>query len=889
MDTFLGSAARNIYNSHFQTDLHRVQVVLPNKRAGFYFKDQLSLQSALPFFSPEVTSIDDFIWNNTGLTKLDNLELYFRTFYIWEKYDANQSFEKFLTWVPTLFKDFNLIDSSLLANPQLLYKYMSEAEAIKRWEIGEELAISDSTTEYFTFFDRMGIVYGDLKTTLLEENMAYQGLAYRYLAENKDRLDSLPHSHIYFVGLNALSKAEESIIEYLVKTGKATCIWDSDDFYMENKREKAGKKLRLYKSSGKYGTWNFQNNFLLSSTKEINVFEPANKVLQAKLAADLLEKSHLQNHALVILDQDDFLPLYIQLPALTRKVNISAGYSLSATYIKAFLDILVQFIDVSSPREQKKLIKKVLSQKAFQDLSLTHSYKPMEETLPESLAWLLTEKSPKKFTANLLTVLEHYSNLETPEQAFALLIKERLGLLHRYVSQSLSNVSYKWLLNEVLKNSNVPFEANSPAKIQVMSMLETRCLDFEEVTFISFIEGKIPASQKNSSFLPFDAAKYFGLPLYPDQDAIMAYHFFRLLQRAKKVNIVFPKAAGGEVGKAEKSSFLTQIEEELSPLNPKINLIYKEISIPDPGAQKNGIEIQKSAAVLEKAKTFLQQNGLSPTSINDYLRSPIEFYWKYLGKMRNKNKDLPYIGADVFGSLIHYVLEKTDIRFMDELITKDSLFAQKSYALENFDNWVSKNQPETDFSHGLNLVLKNVAKELVSQYYNKRIREFRSPFRILAIEREFTKSLDIAGTTVRVKGKIDKIEAHGDTLYIVDYKTGKVEPSEITYPPFRKEIGLDEVLLLENRDKFRQLLVYFFLTDKEFPEYKNFEFKFYSFRNLEADLTMQIENYSNPQILVEVENMIKNIATDLVNPNSPFSSENQRKLYPFSDYADLLS
>jgi hypothetical protein len=918
METFLGLAARNIFENHTLNQLQHLQIILPSRRAALYFKAELASLSAVPFFSPEIHSIDDFIQKASGLRSIDPIDLYFEVFDIWKKLDSAQPFEKFLTWVPTLVKDFNLIDSSLLENPHLLFKYMSEAEALNRWDMtADEHIFSANSTNYFTFFDRMAATYEELKVRLLEKGLSYTGLAYRKVAENFELLLSSNTQQYYFVGLNALSRAEERVIEGLVKAKKATCIWDSDNFYM-NSKDKAGRKLRLYKSSGKYGSgWSFQGDYLLGSEKIIHVFELNSKVLQSKLAVDLAANSASHSHVMIVLDESDFSSLFVQLPSLDTKYNVSAGIAFKATSLAGLLDAysgLLDFPDESIPLNIVKgllslpalesLLIKELGQEKFENLvkqtsKMTHLYvtkKRLSELFSESIMLndALNINDPTSFLTALKRVLARFMELESDEKSFAFLIEEKLGILENRLEDNphMSIDAFKIILRELVKNVSVPFEKQPDARLQVMSMLETRCLDFEEVTLLSFLEGNLPSGKKSNSFMPYDAAKFFDLPLYSDQDAIMAYHFFRLLQRARKINLVYQKSAGGEVGRKEVSRFLSQIREELITKNPKIEIKYPEVkgfSSDEKAASLEKFQVNKTPEIMEKLKTFLEKRGLSPTSINEYFKSDVGFYWRYVEKISSKEEDSTDIGHNVFGSIIHYVLEMTDKTYFEKnaLITREILMNQKQYALENFDKYVKENQPDSDFTYGLNSVLKTLAKELIGKYFDKRLREFTVPFKIVGIEKEYTSFIEIDGVKVKILGKLDKLEQHGNTLTVIDYKTGKVEAKEITFKE-KDDIVLLDFLQDAEKEKFRQLCLYNFLLSNHFEDIANFEFKFYSFRSLENDLNLQVGNHTRDEVLFAVNSMLENLIKDLLDERKPFGREEENKIKEYSDFYELL-
>ncbi|MCD8539116.1 MAG: PD-(D/E)XK nuclease family protein, partial [Leadbetterella sp.] len=215
------------------------------------------------------------------------------------------------------------------------------------------------------------------------------------------------------------------------------------------------------------------------------------------------------------------------------------------------------------------------------------------------------------------------------------------------------------------------------------------------------------------------------------------------------------------------------------------------------------LQVIKTPDILHKIRVFLEQKGLSATSLNEYFNSEPGFYWRYIEKIREKEKDDAAIGYNVFGSIVHYVLEKTDEPYLGALITREVLENQKQFALQNFERLLRESQPGFDFEYGLNAVLSALALELTGKYFDKRLREFTEPFYIEGLEKKYTTVIDVDGVQVKLQGTLDKIERHGDRLVVIDYKTGDVEPAKIRYPSGKRDLSLDEYLRLQDRDKFR--------------------------------------------------------------------------------------
>jgi CRISPR/Cas system-associated exonuclease Cas4 (RecB family) len=931
MQAFIDTAARTVFEKHALNDLQHTQIILPSRRAVFFFKKALSNLSVLPFFAPKINSIDDFILNASGLQTLDKVDLYFEIFNILKTIDPNQNFEKFMTWVPTLLKDFENVDFSLVDNPHLLFKYMSEAEAISRWELDQDFVFTPTAQNYFSFFDKISIVYNRLSAILIENRKGYRGMVYRKVAENPEGLLQNQTKKYYFVGLNALSRAEETIIERLVKANKAECIWDSDDYYMSS-QNKAGKKLRAYKKSGRFGEWYFQNDLLNTSHKEINIFELNNESLQAKLVNNLIINAKEKSHVVVVLDENQFLPLLLNIPSTGVPFNISIGLPINNSIFSEVINLIIESFQYQNAAETNKIpnytIQKIINNAVLkffliEELSaigfenLTKKISESKKTFYEK-EWFLKNGfysnifeiffSKDDVNGCLLAInslldrffLSENAGFSDIEFVFVNALKSKLNLIKEKIQNDfdINLKSFRVLVNELLKNERVPFEGDSDTSLQVMSMLETRCLDFENVTILSFNEGNLPSAKKSSSFFPFDASKFFNLPLYSDNDAIMAYHFFRLIQRAKKMNFIHLNSASESLGNKEKSRFIRQIEEELAPLNANITVNHPNIDFLNSHQEifQNEITLAKDEKVLDLVDGFFRNKNLSASSINDFLQCSLKFYWKYLEKIRNEEDIKQHIGTDIFGTIVHQVLENLDqpILTQGQMVNKDIFEEQRKSVLSEIEKVLKEYSSVHDFDNGLNVVLVSVVSKIMDAYYIKRVSEFKEPFKVLALEKILLANLTIGDHSVKIKGVIDKIEEHPSGLKVIDYKTGKVE-----YKDLKIEANQDlfDFLLHPNNGKLRQLILYFYLIYSNLDILQNeynikidlstLGLKIYSFRNLKSDLEFKKDDILPNQIIEATERMLQEIYKNLKNTENPFKQTEDLKICKYCEFINV--
>ena len=929
MQSFLETAAQTIFENHQKNDLQHLQVILPSRRAVFFFKKALSNLSEEPFFAPKIASIDDFILATSGLTTFDNVDIYFEIFEILSSVDSGQSFEKFMSWVPTLLKDFENIDFSLVENPHLLFKYMSEADAISRWELSEDYVFTSTAQSYFSFFDKISIVYEKLKQRLIHAKKCYRGMAYRQVAENPELVLNSELKKYYFVGLNALSKAEEKIIETLEKANKSTCIWDTDDFYM-NSQNKAGKKLRAYKRSGKFGKWSFQGNYLKESKKEIRVFELNNDSLQTKLVSELAREYASKKHVIVVLDENQFLPLLLHIPALNLPFNISIGLPISNSKFSEILKLLIECFQNHEHSDEIKIHQTVLlkiiqnpilkyliiseigndrllqlqenvlkSKRVFFDSNSLKNHNIISKSLNSFLlkgnVKLCIEAINSLVDSFFELQIQHFSEIEF---IFANILKNKINLVSEKMKSGidLNFKSLRALIDDLLKNQRVPFEGDSDTPLQIMSMLETRCLDFDCVTIMTLNEGNLPSAKKSNSFFPFDASKIFGLPLYSDQDAIMAYHFLRLLQRAQKVNFIYLNGASEALGNKEKSRFIRQVEEELAVYNPHISVSYPSLVFPESGigSAKNEIIVKKGSTT--SIKDFLRNKGLSASSINDFLSCKLRFYWKYLEKIKNEDELKIQIGADVFGTIVHKVLENLDQPYLETgvQIGLEQIKEQKINIVKELDKAIEEGHKAFDFGSGMNLILLSVVQKILEKYFQKRLDEFSGNFRILGVEKQLNTLFRTETCEVLLKGVIDKVELHSEGLHIVDYKTGKVFPKDLE--PLK--VGdLNDTLLDPDKSKLRQLVIYYFLINSNLVELEkafgqhvsmpHLQLLIYSFRNLSSSLFFDKARFAHEELIASVENLLQVITNDLLNSNSDFAQTQDKEQCKFCDFTNV--
>ncbi|MGR3809452.1 PD-(D/E)XK nuclease family protein [Jiulongibacter sp. NS-SX5] len=921
---FLQKSAIEIFKNHSLQDLRDVCVILPSRRSTFFFKKELSELSEKPFVSPHVFAIDDFVTELSELQISDQVSLIFDLFHLYKKHDPEVSFEEFITWGSTILKDFDLIDQYLVPDVKGLYSYMSEAEALSRWDVSAdaEFSFSSGSKAYFSFFETIGKVYFELKQQLQSSGKSYKGMAYRNVAEGFDQVlsEDLPYLHYYFVGLNALSLSEEKIITKLVKSQKGTCFWDTDAWFMDSKHQ-AGDVLRRYRNSGIFGSWNKPENLLATDDKVINVYNSPFETLQSKIGADQFEGG---STVFVVPDENLIQPLLFSLGSDVEDYNITMGLGMGQSKIAVLMNnhFALQtegnFTDQSSAKYNHRYLLRILNnpliqlyelykypiEKPYQTLAQTIKTKNLvyisqEELLSKvnndelfQLLFTHTDGKPLELVQNQRAILELLQSTIAPEldgmeKEFFVLYFSILNRLSDELKEhsDLTLDGLMALMKELIKQQRVPFTGEPVANLQIMSLLETRCLDFEHVVLYSFNEGVVPSSQKNNSMIPFEACLEYGIPVFSDQDSIMAYHFFRLMMRAKKVDIIYASSGTTGVGGAkEKSRFVLQLLNNLAPVNKGLKITEHDLDFVNSSDNQDEIVVEKTPELIEKIKKYLETKGISASALNQYYNCPLDFYFSKILRVGEQEEVEEVFGSNVFGNWIHYSIEK----IAKEIILEKNLIDEQlkprvlSAIPKVLDEVFKKNFSGYQADRGVNYIYREMAKKLLHQYYEHQVFKGQDKM-IIASELGLFHVFELQGLKVKLNGNIDSVEMHDGQLHLIDFKTGKVEPAQLKT---KGQQSIEESFREADKDKFRQLLIYKYLTLKELQ--KSGKLNKYtlnksqqvyagmiSFRDLKT--YRHQEDYSALELESGVENALDHFISEILNPNIPFEHSTKTK------------
>ncbi|WP_026999135.1 PD-(D/E)XK nuclease family protein [Eisenibacter elegans] len=924
MQSFLAQCAAHICQTYAE-DLAQTVVVLPTKRATFYFKHALSAHIK-PENQPVLIPIEDFFTYLTDTKVTGAMTLLLELYDVYQHLDDNIDIDRFAAWGYVLLKDFDQVDRALI-DPKALFHNLYDIKLLQQWGISPE-KMTERIKRYFKLWENLHSAYDAFQERLRTYNLAYQGMLYRRVAENIDHylLNHPQHKRFLWVGMNALSHAEEQILQKLIKHNRGGAYWDSDTYYLSHNIEnKAGAFLRKYKNSWA-SPWYFEGRAMLDGEKEVEIIAAANAAWQGQIANQLLHQweqkplAEVENlkTAIVLSDENLLLPVLQGLDTQHKALNITMGMSFRHSHLFHFTELffalhgqlkrqregnkwvykfnykhllalfqhryfrsyeqahlppesgekrlshaLIWFINKHNKfaLSQEELLEidldPVFQEDFAQDLAL---YKAQLASLRPLLELLLTRvgsvgKLIDQLEALLLLLPSGQAHEEAMELEYRQLFQEVLAdirqTLNRYKTHnkglyrqiSENRRFFRTLLYQALRQETIVFDSDRLSPLQLMGLLETRALDFEQVIILSANEGILPHTKKINSFIPLDIARSYGLPTYSDQDAIISYHFYRLLQRAQRVALVYV-APSDTYGAKERSRLLYQIESDWVQANPKLKVRTRQAQYRTRQAEQSPeLRINKSPWLLQKVKQQITQSGLSPAHINTFIACSLKYFFAEIIGLQAPQQTSDELGADKFGTIIHEILEELFTQMASKNLHRQVGISDIEQMLPQVPGIVEEKFKQSNYVNydltGENYITKEVAVTFMEQFLKAQIAEIQKseqPFEIILLEnvKDDTDKLGkrqreniittfetiIHGETLRVKitGIIDRLDQIGPHLRIIDYKTGKVRATELHI----KTEELERLHTDPMADKLRQLWIYKYIVAKELFEKQRF-------------------------------------------------------------------
>lgn len=811
-------------------------VVFSNRRAKTFLTQALiELHTEKNFWLPQIFSTDDFIQHFTRKKQADNFQLQVILYQAYAKVLGEQAevFDEFVQWAAMMLNDFDEVDQHL-TDADKLFNYLSDAKALEIWNVNGA-PLTKMQKSYLVFFQNLAPIYHQFKQLLADQNMFYRGMIYKELAENIERSDELSQfTNIYFCGLNALLFSEKVIIKKLLDKGIAKLIWDTDEYYLHNSQQEAGNFLRSNeKLFGKIES--LKSNAFLDQKKKIEVVAAELQSGQVNFLAEYLrtqnQKNRLNQTAVILADESIADAVLQALPQEIREVNFTVGYSLSKSVLAQWIISIFNLkAHIETNFELKiintQLIRDVFKNKLFEVLFSDQS-KEIESVVMQYQKYITHADAFDKSNQfdnkrlfnhlfvdfnsshlNYLQVLINNKNLVIEKLSNKsnefLFVHEVFEALHS-IFQVLSSCDQEFSANFIAKavqskfsEIKIPFEGKPYNQLQIMGILETRNLDFEDIIFLSTNEGVLPESNFKKSFITNDIKSIFNMPTGIDREAVFSYHFYRLLQRAQNITLVYNATRTDDIS-GEPSRYIMQLEKEWPLASSNLTIRnYKPIYSSN---NNQIITVENNDRNLSLLKVW-SEKGISFSAINTYLKCSLQFYFKYLLRLKTVENELEQTDEMDLGIIVHESLETIYRPFIN---TKLSLSLKQSFEkLELIiEEVIQNNFPTRDFKSGSNLLLKIAAKHLIQKLIQFDINQIEKGDEIIlkGVESKLTRTYTLSnGAQVVIAGTFDRIDDYNETPRIIDYKTGVVSST-------LKIKNIEDIYLFDN-DKQRQLLVY---------------------------------------------------------------------------------
>ncbi len=845
MSSFIEDVVKETLKQHH--DVSSVVFILPSRRAGVFLRNILSTYLHKPAFAPRIFSIEEFVEHLSGLRPATQIDQIFTLYECYKKIrpeEIKEPFSVFFGWAQTLLNDFNEIDRYLV-DQKSFFNYLGAIQDLNHWSYTK-----NPTTlikNYLKFWELLPEYYTAFCDTLLRHNLGHQGLIYRKAAEEIEYYSTTnsKRKHV-FLGFNALNKAEQHIIQALLTSGNGQIYWDAEKHFMENKSHEASYFMREHLKKWPYFLshpfqW-ISTNY--NTSKEITLTEVTQGVQLAKYVGQILStysEAQLDETAIVLGDESLLLPIINGLPKNVKKLNITMGVPLRQTppaslfehfftlkkehsekgfYYKHLIPVLREPLFIKLlPKLSDKIITKVHASNSIyiklEDLlSMTEDPVYRSQLKTVFTPW---QGSPQKAIDNFHEVITLLKDALDPSSD-KLTIEYIYGFYKAFNKLSTINSSYSYIediptlirfYRDLIASETIDLQGDPYKGLQVMGMLESRLLDFKNVIVTSVNEGILPAGKSSNSYIPYDLKMTYDLPTYQEKDAVYAYHFYRLLHRVQSAHILYTSSTDG-LSSAEKSRFVLQLEME------NIHRLHKQVAMPHikPPLSKP-VVIDKTDAVLSQLKKLVA-SGLSPSSLSTYLRNPIDFYYKYVLGIRDRDDVEETVASNTMGTIIHNTLEILYSPFINTHITPENITAMAVDVDPIATTQFKEHYGQLNLSQGKNLIIYKVIKQYITNFLQREKEELLRGDTIYITQLEEQLKTPFTASSlpfpIFLKGTVDRVELRNNDFRIIDYKSGSVEKADLFIKNWQDLLG-DE----GKKEKAFQILMYTYMLHKETP------------------------------------------------------------------------
>jgi CRISPR/Cas system-associated exonuclease Cas4 (RecB family) len=822
------------------------------------------------------------------------------------------------------------------------YSYLTpeQISAIKTfWASFKEEKEDGVEKTFLNIWKSLNKIYERFNKILKQAGYGHEGSVYR-AAANLNAAEIVEKSkikRIYFIGFNALTSAEKGLFSNLQKFGVADFIFDYANYYLDNHAHEAGRfireNLKSYPEPKDFINKTDSNKQNGLSTKflsgtELNCYEAASRIGQVKIIGKLLQEDQTSGDrpphktAIILPDESLLEPLLNSLPPDIGNINITMGYPVKNTTAYLLTEHLIELFNTAkTDRKGQTLFYYKNIQTIITHPFIKNSYTEEGKQLQK---FIITHKN---YTLNSHSIADHFpelarhlfNNTENTDPlqwirnfliwTFGNIQKDENYLEQEYLTQvikvlnrtieTLAKLELELLppttfriLRQGLSKTTIPFQGEPLNGIQIAGVLETRLLDFDHVVILSMNEGVFPKSKPGASYIPYNLRKGFGLPTIDHSDAMASYYFHNLLQRAKHVDLIYSSNLG-PVGLAEMNRFLYQLKYN-SSVDLKEHLVKPHLNF----TSSRAIKIEKSSSVIIKLNEYSDDGSkkkLSPTAINQWIDCKLKFYFRYIARLKVPDEMTEELDAAQFGSILHRAIQliyENKSLISAELIKNiisSQKFVEDQLLLAFGEIYFNREQAvqQEELTGSLILAFETLKKYLL-QILKTDLKY--APFQMIGLEEEVRDkiSIDIQGRkyNITIGGTIDRIDLKGDTIRIIDYKTGKDTKS------FKKTEELFDSSIVDRKRGILQVLLYSLLYS-DIPD-KNLSPCIYSLKDIfSSDYNPQIKldksllDYSN--LREEFSQMITETISEIFHPDIPFDQTENLEICKYCDYSSLCN
>ncbi len=887
-------------------------IIVPTRRAAVQIERKLGQRMTTPGFLPTCIPVADLMDNCSGIPIANDTRLLIDLFSAYKKIDPSIELDDFIKWGDQILADFDEVDRNLIDTQKLFKRIVDvkeielmfsndeyETELLNRfWNEFSLLPLSPLKESFISYWEKLPVLYDEFNSILSQNNYCYEGLAWRKTAQAIQNNSWFKQFDcIVFAGFYALTKSEEVIINYLVKNNNAIVYKDADTYYADDKKQEAGNYLRKGIMAE---APNFMGSDLSNTNKNINIIQCNGGTAMAKdIGLELIQKfeslpaTELSNAVVVLPDDTLLLPLLQVLDKKGILYNPSMGLALTSfpliAFIKKIKSIRTQLLNAETNIES--IVSGLFEISAFNSLFMV-LHKSIDELKSSLLVPVKNYKEEHQFLLKLINqFLEptvHYQKqiLSCVKNEIAL-----FGSMLNNFEEEITVQSYWTLLINHINKIRIPIEANEGECININGFLETRLTDYKYVFIANVNEGTLPANSISKSLIPYAIRKFYSLPCKEEQEAVTAYHFYRLIQRCDQLSL-FYNSQMSATGGGEKSRFILQIENELVKVNSKIQLNYIQYQADLQPIQAEEIVIEKTDEIIDKmiAKYVnIDQSqsvigkGFSASSIAAYIYCPLKYYFEQIAKLK-KPDEVKGIDQMIFGRILHKAMEniyknqfKPSAQFYDNLL------------LDHYIDEAIKEEYSNKQLTGNDYLLQSVIKELINRIL---LIDKETPgLEIMSIEETFAFDFALDNqTSIFIKGIFDRLDLVNNQLRILDYKTGS---GSLTIPK-------DFTAVFTNSDNkiVFQLLLYVYIFNKQQQGKKVKEHlkdkeilagAYLLKKNSKSITFLNKGNAIDQDLMNQFEVHLNELLHKIMDPNVPFTQTEDYKKCSYCDFKNICS